>query len=163
MRGRVGGRRLGVGVRVTVFALGGGAASVRGGASLAALLPHSPRLLLRWHSASPTSTSTSSSYHLIVVFAEAACPLSFADLLPRLGHGTLQLGAQLAVLEGAHLWRHELCIQRETPQINMNMNINITGAHDCTAKHLTTDITFDKPSTNLLSLTHRLEAGCPST
>lgn len=92
-----------VGVGVSVFALRGDAASVGGRASLAALLPHSPRLLLR----RPCASSPSSGHNFIVVFAEAACPLSF-DLLTWLSHGTLQLGAQLAILEGAHLWRHDL-------------------------------------------------------
>lgn len=102
-----------MGVGVTVFALRGDTAPMRRRASLAALLPHSPRLLLWWPST--TSTSSSSCHHLIMVFAEAACSLSFADLLPWLGHGALQLSAQLAILEGTHLWRHDLCRKRKHP------------------------------------------------
>ena len=75
---------LGMGVAVTVFALRGDTAPVGGGASLAALLPHSPGLLLRRPSAAPPT----SCHQLIVVFAEAACSLSF-DLLTWLGHGAL--------------------------------------------------------------------------
>lgn len=112
VRRRVGRRRLGVGVRVTVFALRGNAPPVGGGgAPLAALLPHSPRLLPWW----PGTSSSSSSSPLIVVLAHAACTLSFADLLPWRGHGTLKLSAQLAVLEGAHLWRHDLYKRRDHP------------------------------------------------
>lgn len=73
-----------MGVGVTVFALRGDTASVGGGASLAALLPHSPRLLLRW----PSTSSPTSCHHLIMIFAQAACSLSF-DLLTWLSHGTL--------------------------------------------------------------------------
>lgn len=90
-----------MGMGVTVFALRGDAASVGGRASLAALLPHSPRLLLRW------PTTSSSCHHVVMIFAEGASSLSF-DLLTWLDHGILQLIAQLAVLEGAHLWRHDL-------------------------------------------------------
>lgn len=76
-----------MGVGVTVFALRRYTAPVGGGASLAALLPHSPRLFLRRHSTT-TSSSSTSSHDLIMVFIEAAGALSF-DLLTWLGHGIL--------------------------------------------------------------------------
>lgn len=74
---------------VSVFALGGDAASVGGGggggrASLAALLPHSPCFLLGWN----RTCSSTSCHHLLRVFADTAGSLSFA-LLTRLGHGAL--------------------------------------------------------------------------
>lgn len=97
-----------MGVRVTVFALRGDTPPMRRGAPLAALLPHSPRLLPR-----RPDTSSAPCHGLIVVLTHAACTLSFGDLLPRLGHGTLQLSAQLAILEGTHLWRHDLYKRRK--------------------------------------------------
>lgn len=103
VRGRVRRRRLGMGVGVAL-ALRGDTTPVGGRAPLTALLPHGPCFLLRW--------SAASRHRLIVVFAEAASSLCFADLVARLAHGILQLRAQLAVLEGAHLWRHDLCGKR---------------------------------------------------